>query len=88
MFLISRQACPQTEAKLPSGRLTGPASQCAITREALEAHFWLPPGANEVRTLKTFVDGRERIIAVAERKMRARPDRPVLLTVGDFLGKR
>ncbi|KAE8754079.1 DUF1488 family protein [Paraburkholderia madseniana] len=63
-------------------------TQCAITREALEAHFWLPPGADEVRTLKTFADGRERIIAVAERKMLARPDQPVLLTIADFLGKR
>ncbi|WP_328807410.1 DUF1488 family protein [Paraburkholderia elongata] len=47
-------------------------AECVISREALEAHFWLPPGADEVRTLKTFADGRERIIAVAERKMRAR----------------
>lgn len=46
-------------------------ADCAIVREALEAHFWLPPGADEVRMLKTFADGCERIIAVAERKVRA-----------------
>ncbi|WP_308112591.1 MULTISPECIES: DUF1488 family protein [Paraburkholderia] len=46
-------------------------AECAISREALEAHFWLPLGACEVRMLKTFADGRERIIAVAERKRRA-----------------
>ncbi|MDR3571892.1 MAG: DUF1488 family protein [Candidatus Pacebacteria bacterium] len=62
--------------------------ECAITREALEAYFWLPLGAGEVRMLKTFADGRERIIAVAERKMRARPDQPVRLTTADFLDKR
>ncbi|MFM0551253.1 DUF1488 family protein [Paraburkholderia sediminicola] len=63
-------------------------AKCVISREALEEHFWLPPGADEVRMLKTFADGRERIIAVAERKMRARPHQPVRITVADFLGKR
>ncbi|MCP2092032.1 UNVERIFIED_ORG: hypothetical protein J2Y81_008138 [Paraburkholderia sediminicola] len=66
-----------------SGR-TGSA-ECAISREALEAHFWLPPGADEVRTLKAFDDGRNRIAAVAERKKRARPDQPVRLTSHDFV---
>ncbi|WP_341318474.1 DUF1488 family protein [Paraburkholderia sp. IMGN_8] len=51
-------------------------AECAITREALEAHFWLPPGADEVRTLRTFADGCERIMAVAERKRRGRPGHP------------
>jgi hypothetical protein len=51
-------------------------AECAISREALEAHFWLPPGADEVRTLKAFDDGRNRIVAVAERKLRARPGQP------------
>lgn len=61
---------------------------CAITREALEEYFWLPAGADEVRMLKTFADGRQRILAVAERKMRVRPDQPVRLTIDDFLTKR
>jgi hypothetical protein len=63
-------------------------AECVISREALEAHFWLPPGADEVRTLKTFADGRERNIAVAERKIRARPDQPVRIAIADFLGTR
>ncbi|MFM0204734.1 DUF1488 domain-containing protein [Paraburkholderia fungorum] len=37
----------------------------AITREALEAQFWLPKDADEVRILKAFADERRRIIAVA-----------------------
>ena len=32
--------------------------ECAIAREALEEHFWLPRGADAARTLKTFENGR------------------------------
>ncbi|SOE98088.1 Protein of unknown function [Burkholderia sp. OK233] len=59
-----------------------------ITRETLEEYFWLPGDADEVRMLKTFADGRQRILAVAERKMRVRPEQPVRITVDDFLTKR
>lgn len=62
--------------------------ECAITRETLEECFWLPASADSARMLKTFADGRQRIVAVAERRMRARPDRTIQLTIGDFLGKR
>lgn len=62
--------------------------ECAITREALEECFWLPTGADGARMLKTFADGRQRIIAAAERKLRARPDQSVQLTIADFLAKR
>jgi hypothetical protein len=34
--------------------------------------------------LKAFADGRRRIIAVAERKIRLRPGEPVRLTADDF----
>jgi len=57
----------------------------AIAREALEEHFWLPRSANPTRTLKTFESGRSRIVAVAQRKLLARPDEPLWLTVGDFV---
>jgi hypothetical protein len=69
-----------------SFRLTGHRSEiaCAITREALEAQFWLPQGADPVRMLKAFADGRRRIIAVAERKVRLRPGQPVRLAADDF----
>jgi hypothetical protein len=69
-----------------SFRLTGPRSEvaCAITREALEAPFWLPKDADQVRMLKAFADGQRRIIAVAGRKVRLRPGEPVRLTTDDF----
>jgi hypothetical protein len=69
-----------------SSRLTGPRSEvaCAITREALEAPFWLPKDADQVRMLKAFADGQRRIIAVAGRKVRLRPGEPVRLTTDDF----
>lgn len=35
--------------------------------------------------LKAFADGRNRIVAVAQRKLRARPDEPLRLTVNDFV---
>jgi hypothetical protein len=62
--------------------------ECAVTREALEQHFWLQRGAAAARVLKTFEDGRKRIMAVAERKMLARPGERVLLTINDFAGRR
>ena len=73
-----------------SFRLSGQRSEvaCAITREALEAQFWLPQGADPVRMLKAFADGRCRIIAVAERKIRLHPGQPVRLTADDFRIKR
>ncbi|MGQ7932612.1 DUF1488 family protein [Paraburkholderia sp. D1E] len=40
----------------------------AIARDALEEHFWLPRSADATRTLKTFENGRNRIVAVAQRK--------------------
>lgn len=55
-----------------------------ISREALEAQFRLPGDADPVRMLKTFADGRRRMIAVAERKLRLRPGEPVRLTAVDF----
>jgi hypothetical protein len=61
--------------------------ECAVTREALEEHFWLQRGAGEARVLKTFADGRKRITAVAERKLLAHPGEKVLLTSGDFAAR-
>ena len=58
--------------------------ECAVTREALEQHFWLQRAADDVRVLQTFEDGRKRITAIAERKMLARPGEKVLLTIDDF----
>ncbi|MFM0557571.1 DUF1488 family protein [Paraburkholderia sediminicola] len=56
----------------------------AIARDALEEHFWLPRSADATRTLKAFENGRNRIVAVAQRKLLARRDEPLWLTVDDF----
>ncbi|MFL9937325.1 DUF1488 family protein [Paraburkholderia sp. RL18-103-BIB-C] len=58
--------------------------ECSITREALEEHFWLPAGADQARIFKAFADGRQRIVAVAERKVRLRPGELVQLNIDDF----
>ncbi|MEM5461926.1 DUF1488 family protein [Paraburkholderia phytofirmans] len=58
-----------------------------MARDALEEHFWLPRGADATRTLRTFQDGRNRIVAVAQRKLLARPDEPLWLTVNDFVAR-
>jgi Protein of unknown function (DUF1488) len=57
----------------------------AVARDALEQHFWLPRGADAACTLRTFGNGRNRIVAVAQRKLLARPDEPLRLTVSDFV---
>jgi hypothetical protein len=57
-------------------------AECAITREALEVHFWLARCGDASLMLKAFDDGRNRIVAVAvaEKKILARPCNPVRLT--------
>ncbi|MFM0306073.1 DUF1488 family protein [Paraburkholderia sediminicola] len=67
--------------------IRGRAVEGAIARDALEEHFWLPPSADATRTLKTFENGRNRIVAIAQRKVLARPDEPLWLTVNDFVAK-
>jgi hypothetical protein len=64
--------------------LSGRDIACPVTRETLEQHFWVQPGASDARVLKAFAEGRRRIVALAERKARARPGERVVLTVDDF----
>ncbi|CAB3808588.1 hypothetical protein LMG28614_06841 [Paraburkholderia ultramafica] len=59
--------------------------ECAVARDALEAHFWLPRDAGEMLTLKTFENGRNRIVAVAQRKLLARPDGRLWLAANGFV---
>ncbi|CAL8480759.1 protein of unknown function (plasmid) [Caballeronia sp. S22] len=58
--------------------------ECLIARAALEACFWLPPDADDAKTLKTFQDGANRIYAVAHRKLLAHPSARLELTTADF----
>lgn len=53
-------------------RFRGREVEAAVARDALEEHFWLPPDADAIRTLRTFESGRNRIVAVAQRKLLAR----------------
>ncbi|MDR5755114.1 MULTISPECIES: DUF1488 family protein [unclassified Caballeronia] len=57
---------------------------CSITREALEDHFWLERPADDSRLLRAFSDGRERIVAIAERKARRSAVEMIKLTSHDF----
>jgi hypothetical protein len=58
--------------------------ECVVTLEALEADFWLEPGASDARILKCFGDGYQRIAAIAARKALAHPSANVELTSSDF----
>jgi hypothetical protein len=64
--------------------LRGREVDCSISREALERHFWLQPGASDTRILKAFEDGRGRILAVAERKALAHASERISLGATDF----
>jgi hypothetical protein len=68
-----------------SGRVCS--AECAITRQALEDHFWLPPGADSSRILKAFADGNGRVTAIAERKSLMGPSQPIRLSSRDFATK-
>jgi hypothetical protein len=76
---------PDGRAVIFTLSVRGRSVEGAVARAALEAHFWLPPGADAARTLRTFGNGRDRIVAVAQRKLLAGPDEPLWLTVNDFL---
>ncbi|AJZ56898.1 hypothetical protein OI25_7515 [Paraburkholderia fungorum] len=86
------QVLDRAPAVSPDGRVVvfmlsirGREVEGEIARDALEEHFWLPRSADATRTLKIFENGRNRIVAVAQRKLLARPDEPLRLTVNDFL---
>jgi hypothetical protein len=63
-------------------------AECAITREALEVHFWLPLGADCESHAEDVRRWSASDCRRAERKVRARPDQPVRLTGHDFITKR
>jgi len=74
----------------PSLRRGAPWFSCcrpaaATSKARLRAALRLPAGAGNARTLKAFEDGCNRIVAVEQRKLLARPDEPLRLSVNDFL---
>jgi hypothetical protein len=58
--------------------------KCTVSRESLQHYFWLQPGAGDARVLKTFNDGRRRIVAIAERKALRLAAASIHLTTSDF----
>ena len=58
--------------------------RCTVSRESLQDYFWLQPGADDVRMLKIFNDGRQRIVAIAERKARRLAATTIHLEMSDF----
>jgi hypothetical protein len=58
--------------------------KCTVSRESLQHYFWLQPGADDARVLRVFSDGRQRIVAVAERKARRLTADSIQLEAADF----
>lgn len=85
MELLDRAPAVSPDGRAVVFMLSGREVEGAIARHALEEHFWLPRSADATRTLKTFENGRNRIVAVAQRKLLARPDDRLSLTANDFV---
>ena len=58
--------------------------KCTVSRESLQRFFWLQPDADDARVLKTFIDGRHRIVAIAERKALRLAAASIRLEAADF----
>jgi hypothetical protein len=58
--------------------------RCTVSRESLQDYFWLQPGADDALMLKIFNDGRQRIVAIAERKARRLAATTIHLEMSDF----
>ncbi|MFT4439109.1 DUF1488 family protein [Caballeronia sp. 15715] len=58
--------------------------KCTVSRESLQRFFWLQPDADDARVLKIFIDGRHRIVAIAERKALRLAAASIPLEAGDF----
>ncbi|WP_116119889.1 DUF1488 family protein [Paraburkholderia sp. BL6669N2] len=76
---------PDGRAEVFTLSVCGRKVEGAVARDALEQHFWLPRGADAARTLRTFENGRSRIVALAQRKLLARPHESLWLGLNDFL---
>jgi hypothetical protein len=83
---LAAEGTVSLDGKLVSfvARIRGFDVQCAITRGALEEHFWVPARADDARLMKAVIDGRNRIAAAVERKTLRAPGAPIKLTDADF----
>ena len=57
---------------------------CSITRIALERYFWAPVDASDSSLVKACDNGRQRILAVIERKHLRDKSKHIVLDVADF----
>ena len=64
--------------------VAGRVVKCTVSRESLQHYFWLQPDADDARMLKTFNDGRHRIVAIAERKALRLAAASIHLEAADF----
>lgn len=64
--------------------VAGRVVRCTVSRESLQNYFWLQPDADNARMLKTFNDGRHRIVAIAERKALRLAAASIHLDAADF----
>jgi len=58
--------------------------QCAISRAALEQHFWVPVGAGEAHLLRAYLAGRKRIAVRVERRLLKNEREPIVLGADHF----
>jgi hypothetical protein len=64
--------------------LPGRSVQCAISRDALEHHFWVPGGAGQQQLLKGYLAGRKRIAVMVERRLLSKDREPITLSANNF----
>ena len=81
---LAPSVAPDSRSVIFTLSIQGREVECSVSREALEQHFWVQPGACDTRILRAFADGRKRIMAVAERKILAHSGERVVLTAADF----
>ena len=89
---IAKDATNSTEALVADGGLAvafevvaaGRVVKCTVSRESLQHYFWLQPGTDDACVLRIFNDGRQRILAVADRKARRLAAASIRLEAADF----
>jgi hypothetical protein len=84
---LAPRVAPDSRSVIFMLSIQGREIECSVSREALEQHFWVQPGASDTRILTAFADGRKRIMAVAERKILAHSGERIVLTAADFGGR-
>ncbi|MFL9928073.1 DUF1488 family protein [Paraburkholderia sp. RL18-103-BIB-C] len=85
--VITPDVSPDGSAIAFSVAAHGRTVECIIAKDALVQDSWLPPDTAEERLLQAFVNGRQRIFVIAERKALTTTHEPVILAAVDFARK-